>query len=84
MTTITFDQLQPVILQQGIVTRRQLRPEADFRRDLRYKTGDLLELARLINAEFHLRLTTEQADELATIDETIRLLNWMHRLLHLV
>ena len=84
MTTITLDRLQSVILQQVIVTRRQLRPEVNFRNDLRYKASDLLEPARLIDGEFHLRLTTEQAGELATVDETIRLLNRMQRLIHLL
>lgn len=74
-TLVTFAQLESVIIQQGIVSQRLVRPEADFRRDLHYKTGDLLELARLLNREFHLQLTTEQAGSLTTVQDTIDLLH---------
>ncbi len=74
-TLVTFAQLQSVIIQQGIVSQRLVRPEADFRHDLRYKTSDLLELARLLNREFHLQLTTEEAGSLTTVQDTIDLLN---------
>lgn len=80
-THITLDQLQSVILQQGIVSQRLIRPEANFRSDLRYKTVDLLELARLLNREFHLQITAEQANALATVQDTVTLLNQQQPLL---
>lgn len=72
---LTVYQLRQVILQQGIVGASRIVAEADFRRDLQYKTSDLLELARLIDKQLHIRLTVEQVTEFTEIGKAVDFLN---------
>ncbi|MFD2572652.1 phosphopantetheine-binding protein [Spirosoma soli] len=75
ISLIQYDRLRTVILRQGIVTMPHIHPEANLRKDLGYKAGDLRELARLIEDEFHLKLTAEQIKEISTIRSIVGLLN---------
>lgn len=69
-----FAQVQAVIVDQLGVSQKDVTMEADIRKDLGTDSLDEVELIMAIEEEFVMEITDEEAEQLNTVTDIVRLI----------
>lgn len=66
-----FEKVQTIVVEQLGVSEADVTPEASFIEDLGADSLDIVELVMAFEEEFDLRITDEEASDIATVKDAV-------------
>ncbi len=63
-----FNRLKALVLAQGIISHIVILPEMDLVEDLDYQPADIIDLFRMVEREFKIRIAPEGYTKLTRLD----------------
>ncbi|MCE3036795.1 acyl carrier protein [Helicobacter anatolicus] len=66
-----FDEVKEVVVEQLSVNADQVKPEADFVKDLGADSLDVVELVMALEEKFDLEIPDEQAEKITTVADVV-------------
>ncbi len=66
-----FDEVKEVVVQQLSVDENQVKPEAEFVKDLGADSLDVVELVMALEEKFDLEIPDEEAEKISTVGDVV-------------
>lgn len=66
-----FDEVKEVVVEQLSVNAEQVKPEAQFQKDLGADSLDVVELVMALEEKFGIEIPDEQAEKIVTVGDAV-------------